>query len=277
MRPGNSSGQQGLPSPTPGPKLSTFQDAQQKLTAHLRDPKTNPAPQGVEDRRIGIYRRLVFGNLSRLLGASLPLTREQLGSKHFGLLVRDFLREHRAATPYFPRLAVELRLWHQNAKTNRPHDPPWLGDLIHYETEKRLLKRMTAPPAERAVDPRGDVLDGIPAPSPLVRLLTLRHPVHKSKHGKMEYKAPEMPVFLLLRRDRAGRVLTQELGVLTAGLLALVLDDGRKTGSALLEAMLQQAPPESRPALLEQGRQQLRRFRRSGVLLGAYLDDRAAP
>ena len=250
--------------------MNGFQEVQRQLTAHLRDPDANPAPEGVEDRRLGIYRRLVFGNLTRLLGAGLPLTREQLGKKRFGLLVRDFLREHRAATPYFPRLTREFRLWHEKAGPTRSEDPPWLGDLILYEAEKRILQRMPDPSADPAIDPQGDVVAGIPAPSPLLRLLTLRYPVHKSQDGKLADAPPETPAFLLLRRDRAGRVLTQELGVLTAGLLALVLDDTRQTGSALLEVILQQAPPDSRAGLLKQGQEQLQRFQRSGVLTGAF-------
>ncbi len=250
--------------------MKGFQDAQRRLTAHLRDPESNPAPEGVEDRRIGIYRRLVFGNLSRLLGAGLPLTRDQLGKKRFGALVRDFLREHRAATPYFPRLTGEFRIWYEKAGPTRSEDPPWLGDLILYETEKRVLQRMPDPPDNPAIDTKGDVVAGIPAPSPLLRLLTLRYPAHKSKDGTLENTPPESPSFLLLRRDRAGRVLTQELGVLTAGLLALVLDNNLLTGQALLETLLEQAPPASRNALHKQAEAELRQLHRSGILLGAY-------
>ena len=249
--------------------MNAFQEVQRQLTAHLRDPSAHSAPEGVEDRRIGIYRRLVFGNLSRLLAASLPLTREQLGKKRFGQLVRDFLREHRAETPYFPRLAGEFRTWYERARSDRPQDPPWLSELILYETERRTLQRQPDPQVDSRIDPEGDVLEGIPAPSLLLRLLTLRYPVHKSKDGKLDDAPPELPTCLLLRRDRAGRVLTQELGVLSAGLLALILDNkNKRTGRGLLEDMLQQAPADSRPALFGQGKEQLERFRRSGVLLG---------
>lgn len=253
--------------------MNGFQEVQRQLTAHLRDPDANPAPEGVEDRRLGIYRRLVFGNLARLLGAGLPLTRQQLGKKRFDRLVRNFLREHRAETPYFPRLTREFRLWYEKAAPTGPGDPPWLGDLILYEAEKRILQRMPDPPADPGIDPQGDVVAGIPAPSPLLRLLTLRYPVHKSQDGKLDDEPPDTPAFLLLRRDRAGRVLTQELGVLTAGLLAAVLEGGRQTGSGLLQNMLREAPPDSRAALLKQGEEQLRRFRRSGVLAGAFRDN----
>jgi len=59
--------------------MKGFQETQRRLTAHLRDPEANPAPEGVEDRRLGIYRRLVFGNLSRLLGGpELYIKRDDL-------------------------------------------------------------------------------------------------------------------------------------------------------------------------------------------------------
>lgn len=246
-----------------------FQALQRELTAHLRDPEANPAPEGPQDRRIAIYRRLVFGNASRLLGANFPLTRRQLGKTAFSALIRDFLREHRAETPYFPRMAGELQAWHQKAEPNRPDDPPWLGELILYESEKRRLRNAADPAPKPEIDPKGDVVAGVPAPSPLLRLLTLRYPVHKGKAGKLDDAPPEAPSFLLLRRDNAGRMRTEELNVLSAGLLAMILDGSPQTGAELLDNMMQQAPAEARPALIRQGKAQLRRFHRIGVLLGA--------
>lgn len=250
--------------------MADFQQLQRQLTAHLRDPQANPPPEGPEDRRLAIYRRLVFGNVSRLLAANFPLARKQLGKEAFSALIQHFLREHRAETPYFPRMAGELQAWYQKAQPQRTEDPPWLGELILYESEKKRIRNISDPALDPMIDPQGDVISGIPAPSPLLRLLTLRHPVHKAKSEQLEAEPPEVPSFLLLRRDRAGRMRTEELGVLAAGLLAMVLDENRKTGRELLETMLKQAPPDSRPALMRQGEAGLSRFHRVGVLLGAY-------
>ena len=247
-----------------------FQALQRKLTAHLRDPQANPPPEGPEDRRIAIYRRLVFGNASRLLGANFPVTRKELGKAAFAALIRDFLREHRAETPYFPRLAGELQAWYQNAQPQRPDDPPWLGELILFEAEKRRLRNGAEPAPNPQIDPNGDVISGVPAPSPLMRLLTLRFPVHESKAGNLSDTPPDTPSFLLLRRDSAGRMRTEELNVLSASLLAMILDGGTQTGAELLENMMQQAPATARPPLIKQGKQQLRRFHRIGVLLGTH-------
>lgn len=247
-----------------------FRALQRQLTAHLRDPQANPPPEGPEDRRIAIYRRLVFGNAARLLGANFPVARKQLGKDAFSALIRDFLREHRAETPYFPRMAGELQSWYRKAQPRRPDDPPWLGELILYESEKRRLRNAADPEPSPETDPAGDVISGVPAPSPLLRLLTLRYPVHRGKSGKLDDAPPDVPSFLLLRRDSAGRMRTEELGVLSAGLLAMILDGSTQTGAELLENMMQQAPAEARPALTRQGKALLRRFHRVGVLLGAY-------
>ena len=248
---------------------NAFQALQRQLTAHLRDPQANPAPEGPEDRRIAIYRRLVFGNVSRLLAANFPLARNQLGKEAFSALIRDFLREHRAETPYFPRMAGELQAWYQKAQSNRSDDPPWLGEMLLYESEKRRLRNAADPSPDVEIDPDGDVVSGVPAPSPLLRLFTLRYPVHKARSERLDDAPPEVPSFLLLRRDRAGRMRTEELGVLSAGMLAMILDGPRQSGAELLENMMQQAPADARPALIQQGKAQLRRFRRIGVLLGA--------
>lgn len=249
---------------------SGFQDLQRQLTAHLRDPQSNPAPEGPEDRRIAIYRRLVHGNVSRLLAANFPVARKQLGERRFSALIRDFLREHRAATPYFPRLAGELQAWYQTVQHRREYDPPWLRELILFESEKRRLRNCADPAPSSEIDPHGDVISGVPAPSPLLRLLTLRYPVHKGKTRELGDAPPDLPSFLLLRRDSAGRMRAEELGVLAAGLLAMILDGATQSGAELLENMMWKAPADARPALIRQGKAQLRRFQRIGVLLGTY-------
>ena len=45
--------------PRPGRTRAT----QYALTAHIRDPENQPAPAGIEDRRMGIYRDLIFCNV----------------------------------------------------------------------------------------------------------------------------------------------------------------------------------------------------------------------
>ena len=43
--------------------LPMFQQTQYAFAAHLRDPDANPAPPDIEDRRMKIYRELVYNNI----------------------------------------------------------------------------------------------------------------------------------------------------------------------------------------------------------------------
>ena len=52
-----------------------FKKYQYEFTAHLRDPEHNPAPEGIEDRRIGIYRDLLYNNVESFLSGTFPVLR----------------------------------------------------------------------------------------------------------------------------------------------------------------------------------------------------------
>ena len=48
-------------------KAKGFKDIQNVFTQHMRDPDNNPAPEGIEDRRIGVYRELVYNNIQNFI------------------------------------------------------------------------------------------------------------------------------------------------------------------------------------------------------------------
>ena len=78
------------------------------LTRHLRDPQAVPAPDGIEERRLAIYRDLVFNNVESLLAGNFPVLKQVLGDTDWRSLVRGFFRVHRAQTPLFPELGREF-------------------------------------------------------------------------------------------------------------------------------------------------------------------------
>ena len=45
---------------------------QTEFTAHIRDPDRQAVPDGIEDRRMKIYRELFFNNISSLLASNFP-------------------------------------------------------------------------------------------------------------------------------------------------------------------------------------------------------------
>ena len=71
--------------------MSTLQDQLQALAAHVRAPELHPGPPGIEERRLALYRNLVFNNLEGLLGGGFPVIRKTLGDAHWNALLRRFL------------------------------------------------------------------------------------------------------------------------------------------------------------------------------------------
>lgn len=61
--------------------LPKFKEAQYGFAAHLRDPANQPAPEGIEDRRMKIYRDLFFNNVSGLMAQTFPVLNQLLSEE----------------------------------------------------------------------------------------------------------------------------------------------------------------------------------------------------
>jgi hypothetical protein len=105
------------------------------LTRHLRDPQASPAPEGFEDRRLAVYRELLFNNIEGLLSGNFPVIRKLLGDERWKALIRDFYRDYRCHTPLFPEIAREfLRYLEARAEDGLAgREPSFLQELAHYE------------------------------------------------------------------------------------------------------------------------------------------------
>ena len=76
--------------------LLEFQRKQYEFAAHIRDPENNAAPDGIEDRRMAIYRNLFFNNLRNLLGSTFPVLKKLSGKERWDQLIREFMARHQA-------------------------------------------------------------------------------------------------------------------------------------------------------------------------------------
>ena len=143
----------------PDAVLRAQQDA---LAAHIRDPDRVAPPEGVEARRLKIYRELFFNNVDSLLAGNFPVLRRIHGDDGWRALVRAFYRDHDCHTPLFTELAREfLRYLDERAAGEAGHDdPPWLRELAHYEWVELALQISEASCDDVAHDPDGDLLAG---------------------------------------------------------------------------------------------------------------------
>ena len=255
----------------PPPEAESPLRAQQALfAAHLRDPQRNPAPDGIEERRLGIYRDLFFNNIEGLLAANFPVIRSLHDDADWQHLVRDFYREHQCHTPLFPEVAKEFLRYLEWRREQERGDPDFLLELAHYEWVELALDLDDSEVDASTIDPHGDLLVGIPLVSPLAWPLAYRYPVHRIARDFQPEAAPENPTFLLVLRDRTDHVRFKEINAGVYQLLQALAANDAESGRELLRRM---APDGSdTEAFVRDGAAMLEQLRERDVILGTRLD-----
>lgn len=238
------------------------------LAAHIRDPDHTPAPEGIESRRLQVYRDLFFNNIQSLLAGNFPVIRRIFADEAWMALLRDFYREHPARTPVFPELPREfLHYLDARADQGRP-DPAWLRELAHYEWVELALQLHETTPADVPHDPAGDLLEGQPLLSPLAWPLGYQWPVHQLAPDYLPEAPPTTPTLLLLLRRDDGQVDFQALSPLTYRLLERLEAFPELSGRQQLELLGAEAGTDDLAAFVREGATMLAGLRRDGVLIG---------
>lgn len=245
-----------------------FRAIQRAFAAHLRDPDTQPAPAGIEARRLAIYQELFFNNVEGLLRGFFPVLHALYDPDDWRALVRAYYAMHRAETPYFLRIAEEFLAYLETGHAPRPCDPPYLRELAHYEwLELALDVAEEALPAS-GHDPAGNLLDGVPVVSPLVVLARYDWPVHRIAAQARDV-APE-ETFLVVYRDRGEQVRFQALNAVSARLLSLLQADaeGSLTGRDLALQIAAELGSPDPAAVLAGAADTLAQWRDRDILIG---------
>jgi hypothetical protein len=247
------------------------------FATHLRDPLRAPAPAGLEDRRLQIYRELFYNNVESLLASNFPVIRRLLGDAGWHALVRDFYREHRCHTPLFPELGNELMRYLEARQQAGRGDPPYLLELAHYEWVELALQldeqEVDAVPHRRD----GDLLAGVPVASPLAWPLAYAWPVQQLRPDFQPAEPPAQPTFLLVVRDRADQVRFKAIDALGFALMqALHANEAGLTGRALLASLAAQHGAPDPAAFVAAGARLLEQLRERDAILGTRDADPAA-
>ncbi|MFC6980651.1 DNA-binding domain-containing protein [Microbulbifer taiwanensis] len=246
-------------------KTMRFQRLQQAFAAHLRAPDQCEPPPHIEDRRMGIYRDLIYNNIESFIAGGFPVLRSLYSDERWHRLVRDFVGRHVSRSPYFLQISEEFLAYLQNERGLVAGDPPFLLELAHYEWVELALDVHEAEfPA--GLETEGDPLAQIPVVSPLVWSLSYRYPVHRIGPAFQPQEPPQTPTFLLVYRDRDYEVGFMEINAVTARLLQLA--EGELCGRRLLENLAAEMPQADSKALVEFGRGLLQKLLRAGVIAG---------
>ena len=250
----------------------TFKEKQYDFAAHIRDPENVAAPEGIESRRMAIYRKLFFNNLYNLLATFFPVIRKIHTETQWRRFIRGFMQHHQAETPYFLQLPQEFLAFLQNEFEAAEDDYPFLLELAHYEYAELALSVSEEENNVEGIDPDGDLLTGIPVKSSLSWSFAYRYAVHRISPKFLPDEPETQPVYLALYRGTDDSVGFLELNAITAALLdAIEVNPDNKTGEELLRALAAKINYPDADALVAHGVDALREMRQLEILTGCRI------
>lgn len=251
-------------------EIPDFQQKQFAFAAHIRDPEQVPAPAGVEDRRMAIYRELFFNNIRNLLSNMFPVLKKLLTEEKWHDLIRQFMQRHRAQTPYFLQLPQEFLDFLQNEYTLQGDDYPFLIELAHYEYIELALSISEDANDMAGIDPDGDLIVNVPVRSALCWVYAYQYPVHRISSDYLPEEPAEQPVFLAVYRKHDDMVGFLELNPVTAKLLEkLAENSAQNTGEELLRVLADEIHYGDVNALIRHGAAALEEMRQLEIVIGS--------
>ena len=249
--------------------LPEFKRQQYAFAAHLRDPAHQPAPADLEDRRIAVYRELLFNNIESFISGGFPVLRAITADQPWNAMVRDFFAHHSARAPYFKDITREFLDYLENERGNPPDqpDPPFMLELAHYERAEVDLDISAAEPHRDGLIPDGDLLAQCPALSPLVLPLSYHYPVHEISPEFIPSEPRQC--YLVVYRNRADNVGFLEVTAVTLRLLQLLEQGWSDSGHALLTQIATEMQHPDPQAVIDGGAQILTTLADRDIILGS--------
>lgn len=248
--------------PTPPEELAALQ---KRFSDHIRDPENNPAPDGIEDRRLAIYRRLFLNNLSSLFGKNFPVARKVVPDDRWRKLIRAFMVEHRPTTPLFPEIGREFVRFLADHPEHYP-EWPWLAEICHWQFLATSVRNDESELAEAGADPEGDLLAEHPVVNPTLRLAQYQWPVHEIRADRIP-ESPRAVILAIFRKpdDKVGRM---QINAITGRLLELLQENPGSSGQLCLKQLADEIGHADPDKLIAHGAQMLDSLQQKSLLLG---------
>jgi len=249
-------------------KAESFKDVQNMFTRHMRDPENNPAPEGIEDRRIAVYRELVYNNIQSFIGNSFPVLRKITADDQWHEMLRDYVNHHKSHTPLFPKMPQEFLQYLEQERGEHPEDHPFLLELAHYEWLEIALSIDTREIDLSNIDQKGDLLEGIPVLNPISMAVAYTWPVHEiSPSNLLDTPANEKTYIIVYRKkdDEVGFIV---LNPVSAKLIEYIQAGEKKTGREILLTIANELNHPNPETVIQGGFDIMQNFLEKDILLG---------
>ena len=248
--------------------MEDFRRQQYEFAAHLRNPDVNPAPEGIEERRLKVYRELFFNNVKNLLASTFPVLSGILDDERWSRLAREFFQHHVSHTPIFMEIPQEFLHWMREEMRDPERWPAFMAELAHYEWVELALMTDTSDINAVDVDPDGNLLEGVPVVSPLAWPLAYGFPVHRISRDFQPEEPGEQPTFIVVYRKRNDEVGFTEINAVTARLLELMQENESKSTRELLEQVAGEMGHENPEAVIRGGMDIIAGLQQQDIVLG---------
>jgi len=239
-----------------------------EFAAHIRDPENNPAPDNIEDRRMGIYRDLFFSNVEGFLSSTFPVLKSLYEEAAWLEMARSFYALHRCQSPYFLEISREFIDYLQSEHTMRDVDPPFMFELAHYEWIELALSISDESPDMEKIDAESSLLDGHPVMSPLAWLMTYSWPVHQICTDFQPEKPTEQATCIIVYRDHDDDVQFTEINPVTAKLLQQLEQNESASSAEILNEIASELGATDNGQILQSGLEILEGLKQKGIVLG---------
>ncbi len=242
-------------------------EVQRRFADHLRDPQGKAAPEGIEERRLGVYRRLFFNNIRNLFARNFPVIRKLHDDSAWDGIIRDFMIHHRPTTPLFTEIGREFVNYLEHTRDDNG-DPPWLAELAHWEYLETTVRMHAADIEAVKVESETDLLDHYPMLNPTLKIGQYRWPVHRIGPDYRPDTPESSPTLLAAYRRRDDKVAFMKINTLTAHLLSQLQSTDPQSGRSVLESIAGDInQPPSR--VVESGAQLLATLQDRQIILGS--------
>ncbi|MBT1443116.1 putative DNA-binding domain-containing protein [Shewanella sp. JM162201] len=224
---------------------------QDEFIAAIREP-SRPCPDGIEARRMAVYRELFFNNVSGFVGNAFPVLKSLYSVDDWQALVREFFIHHDCQNPLFVGIAGEF-LQFIGSRTSKPCDPPFMQELAHYEWLELVVAIAPDAPDRAPFSAKDiDAKRYLELPLLLASHCRIAQYHYQVEQISVDYRPAEPAVsaqYFCLFRDSADEVSFLKLNPLTAQVLALIERADGVCGPALMDELASLYPALERSAI----------------------------
>jgi hypothetical protein len=221
--------------------MKHFQQLQYQLTEHIRQPERNAPPEGIEDRRLSIYRELFFNNVLGFVNSAFPVLHSLYSEQRWLALVRQFFAEHDCHSPLFLDISKEFVAFLAEEYSLQSDDPVFIRELAHYEWVElavAVAQEKTAQPWFSVAPNRDDPL----SVAATAKVVSYAYPVHTISVDNQPKTTSQIPTSIVVYRDQEEQVCFMEINLLTAQLLALLQQEPGQSVNQLVSTLASLAP-----------------------------------